>query len=120
MVKRAKPTAAAERTAYFIVYDARSGDILAVHHVTALPGVRVPSDALVQRRVLACAADALDRSAADLRLLATPEAQTISPGLRIDVSTGKLSAPQRQHKSARGAKTDGGSAPDQVAKFRSP
>jgi hypothetical protein len=74
----------------------------------------------VQKRVLACAAEALDRKAADLRLLAMPKAQTISPDLRVDVSTGRLCAPVSKRQSESGENTDGESASDLVARFRSP
>lgn len=120
MAKQTRPTTLADKTAHFILYDARSGAILAVHHVTALPGVRVPSEALVQKRVLACAAEALGRNAADLRVLATPEAQTILPGLRVDASTGTLSTPGARHGGARDDRTDGESASGPMARLRSP
>jgi hypothetical protein len=109
-----------EQTAHFIVYEAGSGDILAVHHLTALPGMRVPSNALVQKRVLACAAEALARSAAELRLLATSHAQTISPGMRVDPSTQQLPAAGPQRSGPRDAKRGGAPAGNVAVRLRSP
>jgi hypothetical protein len=83
-------------TAHFVVYDKRSGQILAVHHVTALPGVSAPSDDVVTRRVRACAAEALGRASTDLAVLATPRPPVISPGVRVDTATGRLTRPERR------------------------
>jgi hypothetical protein len=120
MAKRTLPAAVVERTAHFIIYEARSGDIVAVHHVTALPGVKVPSDAFVQKRVLACAAEALDRDAAALRLLATAEAPTMAPGMRVDVTTRVLSKAQTQRGAAPKDRTDRSPVVHVTGKLRSP
>ena len=120
MAKRTQSAAVVEQTAHFIIYEARSGDILAVHHVTALPGVTVPSDAFVQKRVLACAAEALDRDAAELRLLGTAEAHGIAPGMRIDVSTTSLSMPDTRRQGSQPDDARGKSSRPVTAKLRSP
>jgi hypothetical protein len=96
MAKRARRIIRAEETAHFVVYDKRTGAILAVHHVSALPGVRAPSEAVITRRVRACAAEALRRRPVELAILTTRDAPTISPGLRVDVSSGRLRAAGRQ------------------------
>jgi hypothetical protein len=96
MAKRLPRTLRTEETGYFVVYDRRTGQVLAVHHVTALPGVRVPSDDAIARRMRACAAEAIGRRAAELAILRTPEAPAVSPALRVDIATGKLRSDRRE------------------------
>ena len=95
MAKRTQRVLDREQTAHFIVYNRRTGNILAVHHLSAFSGVRAPSDRVIERRVLGCAAEALNCATGELRLLATPEATSVSPGMRVDPVTGKLQYPQR-------------------------
>ena len=120
MPKSTRSTSVDEQTAHFVIYDAKTGRILAVHHVTALAGMRVPTEALVQKRVLACAAEALDRNAADLRLLATAEAKTVSPGVRVDVATAKLVAPAPRRGVQERAKSGGTKSVETAARLLSP
>jgi hypothetical protein len=95
MADRIPRTYDTQQTACFVIYDRRSGDILAVHHLSALPGVRSHSDRVVRKRVLMCAAEALERPTGDLRLLRTSRPITVAPGLSVDVATGTLRQSKR-------------------------
>lgn len=95
MAKRMQRIIQVEETAHFVVYDRRTGEVLAVHHISALPGVRAPSEHVITRRVRTCAAEALGRRPAELAVLTTPDAPAISPALRVDLTTGRLRTEDR-------------------------
>jgi hypothetical protein len=90
MAERRRRTLASEQTVHFVVYERRTGRMLAAHHLTALPGVRIPSEEVIVRRLRTCAADVLGRRAVDLAVLRTREAPAMSAPLRVDVATGRL------------------------------
>ena len=113
MAERKRTTTGREQTFHFVVYDRRSGRVLAVHHVTARSGVRVPGEAVMLRRLLACAAGDLDCRAADLAVLRTSEAPTVSPSLSVDVATGRLRAGDDATPAA--DRPEGGTQPSAVA-----
>ena len=94
MPERRARTYDAEQSATFVIHDRASGEVLAVHHITALPGVRTQSDRLVKAQVVQCAADALGRAVGDLGVVQAKERLSMAPGLRVDPATGKLRAPK--------------------------
>jgi len=97
-----------DQTGQFVVYDRRTGEVLTVHHVTALAGVRVPSDEAIVRSLRACAAKALGRPVGELGILRAREAPVMSPDLRVDVASGKLQN-QRRSDSVKNVRVEGAS-----------
>lgn len=90
MAEPRRRTVKSAQTGHFVMYDRRTGRVLAVHHLTALPGVQAPSEAVIVRRLRACTADAVGRRGAELAILRTREAPVVSPSLRVDVAAGRL------------------------------
>jgi hypothetical protein len=107
MAEDSTRTLETEETAHFIVYDRRTGKVLAVHYVTALPGVHAPSEAVIIRRVRTCAAEAIGRRTTELGVLRTPHAPAISPGMRVDVATGTLRTGRRARPAGKRRPEDG-------------
>ena len=95
-----------DQTGQFVVYDRRTGEVLTVHHVTALAGVPVPSDEAIVCSLRAFAAKALGRRVGELGILRTQEAPAMSPDLRVDVASGKLRN-QRRSDSVRSVRVEG-------------
>ena len=90
MAERRRRTLGSEQTGHFVVYERRTGRVLAAHHLTALPGVPIPREEVIVRRLRTCAADALGRRALELAVLRTREAPAMSASLRVDVAAGRL------------------------------
>src|SRR5262245_37278939 len=80
----------ADRSTAYLVYDRRSGQIFAAHRVTALAGARMPSDDVVQKKVLGCAAEAFERSPGDLAVLEIADLAALVPGAYVDVETKRV------------------------------
>jgi hypothetical protein len=91
MRKRAGRTERGDRTAGYIVYDRRTGAILAVHHVTLMAGTRKISERLMRQRVRQCASEAIGLPVSALGIASTRLSNpTAEAGAHIDVATGRL------------------------------
>lgn len=62
----------------FVVYDAQTGDVVQVHHFSAMPGANVPPHARLKEIALEQAAKKHNRDAAGLAVLES-EAHALQP-----------------------------------------
>ena len=75
----------------FVIYDARTGDVLAMHRLHAPAGLRAPADSTIEAQVLKCAAAALGRrkSGVGIKCLGS-ELPSLGGGIRVDPANGEI------------------------------
>jgi hypothetical protein len=94
------PIKLATRTRAALIVEKSSGRITGLHKIAFPAGTKLPSDALVQRRVRECAAIASGVEARSLAaVLVSRPPKVISAGLVVDLASGRVRHPSRRRDS---------------------
>jgi hypothetical protein len=88
--KKKARTSKVDQTIHYGVHDRDSGELVVLHTVTVMAGARFVSGAVIQKRVLTCAAQAVGRPRASMRVTASARPIKAAPDTPVDAATEKL------------------------------
>jgi hypothetical protein len=90
MARRRRRALEREEAIGFVVHDARSGEIVALHSVIGMEGVPAPDVRTVEHQVLKCTARAYDRKIGELKAVTAPEMPSGNMSESVNVESGAI------------------------------